>query len=99
MQFESVERMDGGFVRDLFIDSVRCSYQSGSISYRSPKDFGLNNWPKNVIYPDILAGENTDYLKKVKKGLLLLEKIKLIEVGSNFENKIRVLKEKIPGRS
>lgn len=93
------EKMNGGFVRDLFIDSVRCSYQNGSISYRSPRDFGLNNWPEKVIYPDVLAEPGTDYMKKVKDGLLLLERVKLIQVDSNFENKIQELKKSITRRS
>jgi len=90
------EKMNGGFVRDLFIDSVRCSYQNGNISYRNPKDFGLDNWPKDtVIFPDVLAGKNTDYIKKVKKGLSLLEKVGLVKVNSDFENKIEMLKNQI----
>lgn len=93
------KNMDGGFVRDLFIDSVRCSYQNGSILYRNPKDFGLNNWPEKVIYPDVLDEENTDYMKKVKEGLLLLEGVGLIKVDPNFENKIKKLKERVAGRS
>lgn len=89
------EKMDGGFVRDLFIDSVRCYYQNGSISYRNPKNFGLNNWPEKVIYPDVLDEENTDYMKKVKEGLLLLESVRLIKVDPDFENKVKKLKEEV----
>ena len=90
------EKMSGGFVRDLFIDSVRCSYQNGNVSYRNPKDFGLDNWPKDkVIFPDVLAEKDTDYIKKVKDGLLLLEKIGLVRVDYNFENKIEMLRKQI----
>lgn len=90
------EKMNGGFVRDLFIDSVRCSYENGNISYRNPKDFGLDNWPKDtVIFPDVLGEANTDYIKEVKKGLLLLEKVGLVKVDPNFESKIEMLKKQI----
>jgi len=90
------ENMDGGFVRDLFIDSIRCSYQNGRISYRNPRDFGLNNWPENnVIFPDILAEKGTNYMNNVKNGLSLLEKVGLISVNSNFEDKIIKLKNRI----
>lgn len=90
------KKMSGGFVRDLFIDSVRCSYQNGNISYRNPKDFGLDNWPKDiVIFPDVLGEANTDYIKKVKKGLVLLERVGLTKVNSDFEKQIGILKNKI----
>ena len=90
------ERMSGGFVRDLFIDSVRCSYQNGNISYRNPKDFGLDNWHEDNIFQEVITETGTDYMKKVKKGLLLLEKVEeLIKVHPDFENKIKILKNKI----
>lgn len=85
---------DGGFVRDLFIDSVRCSYQSGSVAYRDPGESGIN-WPKDTIYPDVLGEEETGYTSKVKKGLILLERNGLIKVDPDFEDKINKLKNRV----
>jgi len=85
---------DGGFVRDLFIDSIRCSYQSGSVMYRDPGESGIN-WPKDKIYPDVLGEEKADYITKVKKGLILLEKNGLIKVDPDFEAKIDKLKKSV----
>lgn len=85
-------KMDGGFVRDLFIDSVRCSYQSGSVSYRDPKESDIN-WPGDALFPTVLGEEETDYVARVKKGLQLLEKNGLIKVDPNFEEKVKQLKE------
>lgn len=84
-------KMDGGFVRDLFIDSIRCSYQSGSVSYRDPDESGIN-WPNNALFPTVLAESETDYISRVKKGLLLLENYGLIKIEPDFENKINKLK-------
>ncbi len=90
------ESKSGGFVRDLFIDSIRCSYQNGNISYRDPKDFGLEkNWPESTIFPDVLGENDTDYAENVKKGLSLLERVGLIKVNANFDNKIKNLKNKV----
>jgi hypothetical protein len=86
----------GGFIRDLFIDSVRCSYQSGSVSYRDPEENNIN-WPNNVLFPDVLAEQGTDYIARVKKGLLMLQKSGLIEISPKFDEKIEELKNKIKG--
>lgn len=85
---------DGGFIRDLLIDSVRCSYQNGSVACRDPGESGIN-WPKDTIYPDVLGEEDSDYVAKVKKGLLLLENNGLIKIAPDFESKIAGLKKKV----
>ena len=84
--------MDGGFARDLLVDSIRCSYQSGSVSYRDPGEFRIN-WPHDTLFPDVLGEFGTDYVARVKKGLLLLEKNGLIKIEPNFENKVGKLKK------
>ena len=47
----------GGFCRDLFIDYVRCNYKKGSLLYKSPKDFGLNQFSENDFYKDLLKNK------------------------------------------
>jgi hypothetical protein len=90
------QKMDGGFVRDLFIDSVRCAYQSGNILYKNPNDLGLNNWTPKTVYADVLAEKDTQYVKKVKEGLLLLENVGgLITVDPNFERRVEELKDSL----
>ncbi len=86
------ETKDGGFIRDLFIDSVRCSYQSGGVSYRNPEESGIN-WPKDTLFPDILGEPGTDYVNRVKKGLSLLESSGLIKIADDFESKVEKLKD------
>lgn len=90
----SKDKMDGGFVRDLFIDSVRCSYQSGSVSYRDPKESEIN-WPSDALFPTVLGEKETDYVARVKKGLQLLEKNGLIKVEPDFEERIKQLKDSL----
>jgi len=78
---------DGGFARDLFIDSVRCAYQNGSTYYKDAKEFGLNKWPENdAVYIDLLTEKETEYKDKLKKGLSLLEREGLITVNHNFDS-------------
>lgn len=43
----------GGFCRDLFIDYVRCNYKKGSLVYKSPNDFNLNQFNENDFYKDL----------------------------------------------
>lgn len=36
-----------GFARDLFIDYMRCNYFRGSLTYKNPQDFGLEQFSQN----------------------------------------------------
>lgn len=45
-----------GFARDLFVDTMRCSYSKGSISYISPRTIGLEQFPEeNTVFLDLLT--------------------------------------------
>ncbi len=85
--------MDGGFVRDLFMDSVRCSYQSGNILYKDPRNLGIK-WPASAIFPTVLGDRDAEYVKRLKTGLLLLEREGLLKVDPSFEQKIENMKKK-----
>jgi len=86
---------DGGFARDLFIDSIRCSYFNGSVGYRDSKEFGLKGWGDGLIYPDILDSNNCPYMDNVEKSLMSLKNLGLIEIKSNWKEIIIGLKKKI----
>lgn len=89
------ESMDGGFSRDLFIDSLRCSYQNGSIFHRSPKEFGLDNWPENNLYPDVLGEKTSSYQERLKQSLLFLEQFNLVTISDNFDDIIEKFRNEI----
>jgi len=45
--FSDEEKQIGGFVRDLFIDYIRCKYYKGHLAYLNPRIIGLNQFPAN----------------------------------------------------
>lgn len=71
---------DGGFARDLFFDSIRCSYFTGSIKYRECHEFGLKGWEGQNIYPDILGEPECPYIEKVGESLNGLANLKIITI-------------------
>lgn len=59
----------GGFVRDLFIDYMRCHYKNGSLAYKNPRDLGLDQFPeKDAVFSD-LAKNYDDEIKKTADNL------------------------------
>ncbi len=86
---------DGGFARDLFFDSVRCSYYTGSLKYRDSHEFGLKGWEGDNIYADILGEPDCPYIEKVGESLTSLENLRIISIIPGWEKQIRDLKEKL----
>jgi len=91
-------RKDGGFARDLFFDSVRCSYYTGSVKYRDSDEFGLKGWEGDNTYVDILGEPDRPYIEKVGESLTSLENLKIISIIPGWEKRIRDLKEKLHKR-
>ena len=66
LAFADQESRRFGFARDLFIDFIRCSYYKGSISYISPRTFGLDQFPEG----DAVFGELFDeYRENISKTI------------------------------
>jgi hypothetical protein len=86
---------DGGFARDLFIDSVRCSYYTGSVKYRDAHEFGLKGWEGNYPYVDILGEPDCPYIEKVGESLVSLKKLGILSITPRWEERIRELKERL----
>ena len=84
---------DGGFARDLFFDSVRCSYYTGSVKYRDAREFGLKGWEGNNIYVDILGELDCPYMEKVGESLIGLENLGIISITPGGEKRVGELKE------
>lgn len=91
-------RQDGGFARDLFFDSVRCSYFSGSIKHREAKEFGLKGWDGEGVYVDILGEEDRPYMDILDKSLPVMHNLGIINVNPNWKQKITSLKENLKKR-
>ena len=89
---------DGGFARDLFFDSIRCSYYTGSLKYRYPRDFGLKGWEGNGTYADILGELDRPYIEKVGESLTILENLRIISIIPGWEERMREAKEKLRKR-
>jgi len=65
----------GGFVRDLFIDHMRCNYKNGSLAYKNPRELGLDQFPeKDAVFGDLAK----DYDNEIKKTADNLRKLKII---------------------
>lgn len=88
-------RQDGGFARDLFFDSVRCSYYTGSLKYRDSREFGLKGWKGSGTYVDILGEGDRPYIDKVRVSLTSLNNLGIISIIPGWEEQIRDLKEKL----
>jgi len=68
-----IGKTKGGFVRDLFIDYMRCTYKKGSLAYKNPRELGLDQFPeKDVIFKDLAEeykpelGEAINKMKDLK---------------------------------
>jgi hypothetical protein len=84
---------DGGFARDLFFDSVRCSYYVGSLRYRDSLEFGLKGWEGKSIYADILGENDCPYMEKVGESLNSLKNLGIISILPEWEERIREIKK------
>jgi len=52
----STKQNTGGFCRDLFIDYIRCNYKKGSITYKNPREMGLNQFSESeAIFIDMIS--------------------------------------------
>lgn len=65
----------GGFVRDLFIDYIRCNYYKGSIAYLNPLTIGLHQFPEDNIFPELFEEYQDKIIPTYAKTKLYLEKI------------------------
>lgn len=88
-------KKDGGFARDLFFDSVRCSYYTGSLNYRDSSEFGLEGWEGKSAYVDILGEERCPYMDMVEVSLANLEGLGIISVIPGWKDRVRDLKRKL----
>lgn len=78
LAFSNTDEKTHGFTRDLFIDHIRWNYFKGSIAYLNPRSIGLNQFPKDNIFPE-LAEEYQDYINLTySKWKKYLEKIKVV---------------------
>jgi hypothetical protein len=89
---------DGGFARDLFFDSVRCSYYTGSVKYRDAREFGLKGWEGDNTYADILGEPDRPYIEKLGEALTSLKNLNIISITPEWEERIREFKEKLHKR-
>lgn len=54
LTYSDFKKQIGGFVRDLFIDYIRCKYYKGHLAYINPRKIGLNQFPeKYVVFADL----------------------------------------------
>lgn len=88
-------KQDGGFARDLFFDSVRCAYHSGSLSHRKSQEYGLKGWDGDGVYVDILGEVDRPYMDKLKNSLSIMEALRIIEIKPEWEQKIIDLKNNL----
>lgn len=88
-------KQDGGFARDLFFDSVRCAYYTGSLKYQDSSEFGLEGWEGNGTYVDILGEDDRPYIDKVGASLTSFSNLGIISVIPGWEERIRDWKEKL----
>jgi hypothetical protein len=89
---------DGGFARDLFIDSVRCSYYTGSVRYRDAREFGLKGWEGSNTYVDILGELDRPYMEEVGESLIGLQNIGIISIIPGWQGRIGELKRRLRKR-
>lgn len=83
---------DGGFARDLFFDSVRCSYYTGSVKYRDAHEFGLKGWEAKNTYVDILGEPDRPYLERLRESLSGLESLEVVSMIPGWEKRLLELK-------
>jgi hypothetical protein len=55
LAFANEDRKIQGFARDLFIDLLRWTYYKGSITYPNPHKLGLEQFPTDGVFRDILC--------------------------------------------
>ena len=88
-------KQDEGFARDLFFDSVRCAYYSGSLKYKAGSEFGLKGWDKDTTYVTILGEEECPYIDRVEESLDKLKSQGVISVLPTWGEEIRRMKAKL----
>lgn len=88
-------KQDGGFARDLFFDSVRCAYYSGSINHRKAQEFGLKGWEGNGVYVEILGEEDHPYMENLNCSLPILKQLGIIDIKPDWEKTIIDLKNSL----
>jgi hypothetical protein len=76
LAFADRESKRFGFVRDLFIDLMRCSYYKGSISYISPRTIGLNQFPEEgAIFGELFEEYRKNITKTIEQTRNYIEQI------------------------
>lgn len=56
----------GGFVRDLFVDYIRCNYKKGSLAWRNPRDIGLLQFPEEAaVFEEVAKGYEKEILSTI----------------------------------
>ncbi len=70
-----VGKTRGGFVRDLFIDYMRCNYKKGSLAYKNPRELGLDQFPeKDVVFKDLAE----EYKSELREAINKMKDLKLL---------------------
>lgn len=54
LAFAVSDKNTHGFARDLFIDYIRWNYFKGSIAYLNPRNLGLEQFPDDNIFPELV---------------------------------------------
>jgi len=78
--FGDEKNKSGGFVRDLFVDYIRCNYKIGSLAYRNPRELGLMQFPESeeTVFGDVIK----DYEEEINKTVKKLRQLGVIEGSS-----------------
>jgi len=53
LAYSNLEEQIGGFLRDLFIDYIRCKYYKGHLAYINPRKIGLNQFLEDGTFNDL----------------------------------------------
>ena len=69
LAYTDEDAQERGFIRDLFIDYIRCNYFKGSIAYLDPEYIGLKGYPTKNIFPDLFE----DYMNQIMDTFLVLK--------------------------
>lgn len=88
LAFHDFKKKKGGFVRDLFIDHMRCNYSQGNIAYFNPRILGLNEFvEENAIFDQLFEEYEKELMKTYSifktfvESHFSYEKQKLFEIG------------------
>jgi hypothetical protein len=65
----------GGFVRDLFIDYIRCCYFRGLLAYVNPRSIGLKQFPEDyAVFQDLVPSYEKEILRTYQQTKKFMER-------------------------